>query len=118
MTTTPRMKDELIARMQALVASIAKECDTCHFKKSSQCRSCWGITAKSIMRDISIDQTPKLEKEDLRQKVLESIDAKEFIPISRIATALGADYRSVSRIADELVKENLAVRSGNWIKSK
>jgi len=119
MTTMPRVKDDLIARMQALLSSIAKECDTCHFKRSSQCGSCWGLTAKAIMRDISIDQTPKpTTKVDLRKKVLDSIDAKEFIPISTIAPSLGVDHRSVSRIADELVKENLAVRSGNWIKSK
>ena len=119
MSTTPRMKDDLIARMQALVASLAKECATCYLKRSSRCGSCWGFTATAIMRDISIDQTPKpTAKVDLRKKVLDSIDAKVFKSFTLIATTLGADYRTVSRIADELVKENLAVRSGNWIKSK
>jgi hypothetical protein len=118
MTTMPRMKDDLIARMQALVASLAKECDTCHYKTSSRCGSCWGFTAKAIMRDISIDSAPPTAKDDLRQMVLDSIKAKEFTPISKIATSLVVDHRTVSRIADELVKEGLAVRSGNWIKSK
>ena len=119
MSTTPRMKDDLIARMQALVASLAKECETCHYKTSSRCGSCWGFTAKAIMRDISIDQTPKpTAKVDLRKKVLDYIDAKVFTSYTVISHMTGADYRTVSRIADELVKENLAVRSGNWIKSK
>ena len=118
MSTMPRMKDELIVRMKALVASIAKECDTCHHKTSSRCNSCWGFAAKSIMRDISIDDAPTTGKVGLRDKVLGTIDAKEFTPISKIADILGADPRSVSRVADELVKAKLAVRSGNWIKSK
>ena len=118
MTTMPRMKDDLIARMQALVASLAKECDTCHYKTSSRCGSCWGFTAKAIMRDISIDSAPPTAKGDLREKVLDSIDAKEFTSYTVISHMTGADYRTVSRIADELVKEGLAVRSGNWIKSK